>query len=54
MAQTEVAQAEGDIRVLRVDLGQKPGAAAIGREQLDDRPEVRLGLILLLACSGRK
>jgi hypothetical protein len=49
IAHTEVTQAEGDIRIVRVDLGQEPGAASIGREQLDDRPEVRLGLVLLLA-----
>ena len=52
-AEAEVAQAEGDIRIVRVDLGQKPCATGIGREQLDDRPEVGLGLVLLLALLAK-
>jgi hypothetical protein len=52
-SQPEVAQAIGDVGVFRVDLGKQPGAASIGREQLDDRPEVRLGLVLLLALPAK-
>ena len=48
-AEAEIAQAIGDIRIFRVDLGQEPGAAGVGREQLHHRHEVGLGLAGLVA-----
>jgi len=48
-AHAEVAQAKGDIRVVRVDLGQEPGAARIGREQLHHGHQVGLWLTALAA-----
>ena len=40
---SEIAQAERDVRVVRVEFGQEPGASGIGGEELDDRDEVGLG-----------
>jgi ADP-ribose pyrophosphatase YjhB (NUDIX family) len=39
-AHAEIAQAEGDILILRVDLGQQPGETRIGREELHHRVKI--------------
>src|ERR1017187_4226751 len=43
-AHAEIAQAEGDVGVVGIDLAQEPGASGVGREELHDRQEVRFGL----------
>ena len=44
----KVAKAEGDVRVFRVDLGQEPGTAGVGREQFHDGQEVGFGFLVHL------
>ena len=34
-AQAEIAQAEGDIALVRIDIREKPGTGAVGRKELD-------------------
>ena len=43
-AHAEVTQAEGDIRIVRIDFGEEPSAAGVRREQLHDGQEVGFGL----------
>ena len=40
-AQAQVAEAKSQVRVIRVELGEQPGCASVGGEELHDRLEVQ-------------
>ena len=43
IALPEIAKAEGHVGLFGIEFCQQPGAAGIGREELDDRLEILLG-----------
>ena len=40
-AQAQVAEAKSQVRVIRIELGEQPGRASVGGEELHDRVEVQ-------------